>query len=355
MEIHVKDNAINSLEVGLDFYNKFIDRLDSVDTSIEHFGNLKFTVISLHNSIELFTKAILLDINEFLVFNAEIEKDKMLCQLLREQYDNKKRKAHIAYHAVFSVNSYKTIEYGNCILILHKIFNDKITKNHYQTLFDLSEYRNTLTHLGFASTFEWYKILVVINKSLELILEFYAKNLINSEEYFTDDVINNIRSSLSISKKCLQDIWMASWEYVLGDIDDQVELFFKNDLVKVNDVIEDIEYGFHKEIHFTFNDNGSEIMVWSFKYSYLNEAIIIIDASGLIVGYISIEDKHLAYSHDENGIPKDLTKIYIFVPKENLQFEIERIYDISNDKKGTVKSFSQIEFSAWYKSLVLST
>lgn len=333
MEIHVKDNAINSLEVGLAFYNKFLNRLESVDASIEHFGNLKFTVIALHNSIELFTKAILLDINEFLVFNTEIEKDNVLCQLLRKQYDSKKGKANISYHAVFSVNSYKTIEYGNSIQILHKIFNDKLTKNHYRTLLDLSEYRNTLTHLGFASTFEWYKILVVINKSLELVLDFYAENLIRSDDYFTDDITTYIRNNLSISKYHLHDVWVASWEHVLGDIDHQIELFFMNDLVKVNNVTEDIEYGFHQEINFTYKAYSSETMVWTFKYSYLNEAIIIIDASGLIVGCISIEDKHIVYSHDEEGMPKHLSKCYIFVPKENLRFKIEKIYDISDDKK----------------------
>jgi len=330
MEIHVKDNALNSLEVGLDFYNKFLNRLDSVDISIEHFGNLKFTVIALHNSIELFTKAILLDINEFLVFNKEIEKDKVLCQLLREQYDRKKSKAHIAYHAVFSVNSYKTIEYGSSILILHKIFNDKINKNQYRILLDLSEYRNTLTHLGFASTFEWYRILVVINKSLQFIIEFYAKYLIRAEDYFTDDIMNIIRSSINISKVHLPDIWMASWEHVLREIDNQVELFFMNELVKINDVIEDIEYGFYKEIDFTCNDSD---IVWRFKYSYLSEAVIIVDINDIIIGFISLEDKYLVYSHDENGFPQNMTKSYIFAPKGNMRFEMENSYDIGDDKK----------------------
>ncbi|NYC47940.1 hypothetical protein DE171_000330 [Clostridium beijerinckii] len=58
MEIHVIDNAINSLEVGLEFYNKFLDNLDNLDISVSHFGNLKFAVISFHNAVELLTKGV---------------------------------------------------------------------------------------------------------------------------------------------------------------------------------------------------------------------------------------------------------------------------------------------------------
>ena len=127
MEIHVNENALNSLEVGLGFYNKFLNNLDNVDISIAHFGNLKFSVIAIHSSIELFTKAILLDINEFLVFKTEVENDDILCHLLREQYYTKKRKANIAYHAVFTENSYKTIDYAKCIILCYYSAIDKMT------------------------------------------------------------------------------------------------------------------------------------------------------------------------------------------------------------------------------------
>ena len=325
MEIHVKDNALNSLEIGLNFYNKFLNRLNNIDISIKHFGDLKFTVIAIHNSIELFTKAILLDINEFLVFKADVEQDNILCSLLREQYDKKKKKAYIAY---------KTIDYKKSILILHKIFGDKINAKNYKTLIDLSEYRNTLTHLGYASTFEWYKILIVLNKALELMLEFYVKNLIKSEEYFTNKIIRDILNILDKSKEHIQGIWMASWEHIFETIDDKVELFFDNGLIRINDFKKDSEYGFYQEINFTFIDNGVERnMVWIFKYSYLNESIIIVDSKGLIVGSISIADENLVYSYDDNEIPENLEEVYIFIPKQKLKFEKNTVNDISNKAK----------------------
>lgn len=346
MEIHVLDNAINSLEVGLDFYNKFLDNLDSVDISLSHYGNLKFSVIAIQNSIELFSKAILLDINEFLIFQEEVEKDIILCRLLREQYNNKKSKAHIAYHAVFSVNSYKTINYEKCILLLNKIFYDKLSKNDYEALKTLSEYRNTLTHLGYASNYEWYKILIVLNKSLELLLEFYKDNLIKSQEYFTHEVIDSTLITLNKSKENLDDIWMASRECVLQEINNKFEQYFDNTSVKINNIEEFSEYGFYKNIDFTYNNKGEILEIyWNIIYSYLNESIIIKDNSDLIVGYVSLDDEFLKYSHDENGLVEELEKVYVLVPKEKLYFEQEKIYEIKDKGKNEKFGIRSDKFS----------
>lgn len=336
MEIHVKDNAINSLEIGLEFYNKFLNNLDNIDTSISHFGNLKFSVIAIHNSIELLTKAILLDINEFLVFKSEVESDDILCNLLRNQYYNKKSRAHIAYHAVFSTNSYRTIDYGKCILLLQKIFHDKISNSNYETLRYLAEYRNTLTHLGYASTFEWYKILVVLNKSLELILNFYINNLIKSEEYFTRKIRNNIVKTLDKAKVQIQDLWMASNEHILDSINTSIELYLDNSLVIINNSEEDNEYGFYKKVDFIYNNRDKEVNIqWQFIYSCLNESIIIVDTTGLIVAYVGLFDWNLVFSYDENGIPNELEEIGILVPKTSLYFEEEKDYEISNKTKSS--------------------
>lgn len=334
MEIHVKDNAINSLEVGLRFYSKFLDKLNDIDISLSHFGNLKFSVISMHNSIELFTKAILLDINEFLVFKTEVETDDVLCKLLRRQYCDKRKKAHIAYHAVFSENSYKTIEYEKCITLLHKIFHDKLSNSNYKTLKDLSEYRNALTHLGYASTYEWYKILIVLNNSLELLLGFYNENLIESSKYFTKKVIKNILVVLCKSKQNIRDIWMASRENILNEVNCKLDAFFDNSLVSINSIEEDKEYGFYEKIKFVYMEKDTKRdVIWEFVYSYFNNSIIIVDTNKFIVGILNLDDKYIKYSHDEEGFPDELKDVYIFVPKEKLCFEEEKVYKLEDKAK----------------------
>ena len=52
-----------------------------------------------------------------------------------------------------------------------------------------------------------------------------------------------------------------------------------------------------------------------FKYSYLNEAIIIIDANNYIVCFIGIDDENLKYMKDESDLPNELEKIGINIPK----------------------------------------
>jgi hypothetical protein len=347
MEIHVKDNAINSLEVGLKFYNKFLNNLDTIDISVNHYGNLKFSVMAIHNSIELLTKAILLDINEFLVFKSEFENDDILCELLREQYYNKKRKAYIAYHAVFSTNSYKTIEYGKSIVLLHKIFKDKISTDDYETLMNLAEYRNALTHLGYASIYEWYKILIVINKSLELILEFYINNLIKSEEYFNRKIKNGIVKTLKNSKEHLHGLWMASNEHTIDTINTAIDSYLNNGLVKLNSIEEDSEYGFYRKIDLTYNYKNKEInMSWQFKYSYLNESIIIIDKNSHIIAFISLDDNNLKFTHDEMGTPKELVEIGVLIPRGILNYEEDKEYNLLDKAKTSKVRLKSEEFSA---------
>lgn len=330
MEIHVTENAVNSLEVGLDFYNRFLDNLDSLDISVSHFGNLKFSVVAIQNSIELLSKSILLDVNEMIVFNLNIESDPVLCDMLRAQFYKKRKRAHIAYNAVFSKGNYKTIEYSKCILLILKIFNDKISRDNYSTLELLGEYRNTLTHLGYASIFDWYKILVVLNKTLKLILEFYIDNINNSERYFSEALIDLIKKTLLKSEKELPDLWLASNESILEDINNKLDNYFDSN-VEIDEINQDKEYEFYESITFRYKYRGEDInLEWFFKYSYLNEAIIIIDANNYIVCFIGIDDENLKYMKDESDLPNELEKIGINIPKNIIEYQDDIIYNFKS-------------------------
>ncbi|WP_252214229.1 hypothetical protein [Clostridium sp. VAP41] len=327
MEIHVTENAVNSLEVGLDFYNKFLNNIDNLDISISHFGNLKFAVVAIQNAVELLSKSILLDVNELIVFNLDIENDLVVCNMLREQFYKKRKKAHIAYNAVFSKNNYKTIDYSKCILLIVKIFNDKINQKNYNTLSLLGEYRNTLTHLGYASTFEWYKILLVLNETLKLVLEFYIDNINNSDRYFSDKNIDLIKDTLKKSDKILPNLWMASNEVILEDINLKLEHYFENGIT-IEEVKQDEEYEFYESMTFKYNEDTN--LKWIFKYSYLNEAIIIIDDSNKVVCFISLDDENLKYKKDESNLLSELEKFDIYIPKKLLEYESSIRYDIKS-------------------------
>ncbi|MBU3107570.1 hypothetical protein [Clostridium gasigenes] len=326
MEIHVTDNAMNSLEVGLEFYNKFLDNLDNIDISVSHFGNLKFTVIGIHNAIELLTKSILLDINELIVFKVDIDNDPALCYMLNKQFGKNRRKAHIAYNAVFSTNDYKTIEYSKTISLIKNIFNNEISNEDYNVLVSLGNYRNTLTHLGYASIFEWYKILVILNKTLKLILEFYVDKISKSEQHFSREILNQMNETILKSGENINDIWLASNEATLEGINEKIDGYFEENIEKMK-IKQDEEYGFYESIDFIYTKQEKDIHIkWDFKYSYLNEAIIIIDDNKKIVSFISIESENLKYLHDENDLPIELEKIWINVPKKIMLFEDNKVY-----------------------------
>lgn len=333
MEIHVTENAINSLEVGLDFYNKFLENIDNIDISVSHFGNLKFSVVAIQNAIELLSKSILIDINELIAFNLDIENDLVVCRMLRNQFDNKRRKAHIAYNAVFSTNNYKTIDYSKCIILIRKIFNDKISQKDYNTLNLLGEYRNTLTHLGYSSNFEWYKILIVLNDTLKLILEFFISNIDNFDKYFSDEIIDSIKSTLETSRKALPDLWVASHEVTLYAINKKLDDYFKEGIV-FKEIKLDEEYEFYERMTFRYGENIN--LKWSFKYSYLNESIIIIDQNNKIVCFISLLDENLKYKKDENNIPTELKEFDIYIPKKLLEYSENMQYD-TNSRNNTSK------------------
>lgn len=333
MEISVKDNALNSLEIGLEFYNKFLDNLDTADISVKHYGNLKFTVIAIQNTIELFAKAVLLDVNEFLVFKVEAENDHVLCSLLRKQYDRKRRKANIAYNAIWTQNKYKTISYEKCIKLLIKIFSKELTSNDYKTLDELAQYRNALTHLGYASVYEWYKILITVNKSLNLIIGFFIDNLVNSTDYISDDIINLIVDTLNKCELHLTDIWMASHEATLDEVDNIVYSYFQNDLIKDIEITRALEYHFIKKMCFTYHYKHEKINAkWQFKYSAINEAIIIVDSKENIVTHINLLDEDMKYKIDEDGTPSTLKDFSLYVPKSNIKYIKNTIYDIKSNK-----------------------
>ena len=333
MEIHVTENAINSLQVELDFYNKFLDNLDNIDISVSHFGNLKFSVVAIHNAVELLSKSILLDVNELIVFNLDIESDSVVCTMLRNQFYKKHKKTHIAYNAVFSNNNYKTIDYSKCIKLIRKIFNDKVNHKNYDTLSLLGQYRNTLTHLGYASIYEWYKILVVLNDALELIMEFYIKNITNSDRYFSNEITNLIRDTLIKSDKVLPELWMANNEAILNEINIMLDHYFENSII-IEEVKQGDEYKFYETIAFRYREYNN--LKWTFKYSYLNEAIIIIDQNSKIVCYISIEDENLKYKKDDNNFPTELEAFDIYIPKKSLEYDKSMRYDIKS-KNSTKK------------------
>jgi hypothetical protein len=330
MELHIMDNGINSLKVGLDFYNKFLDNLNSLDISVDHYGNLKFSVIAIHNSIELFTKKILSDINEFLIFKVDIESDEAVCRMLHNQYIKGRKKAGLSYHATFRENDYKTIDYNKCISLINKIFKENITNRQYKTLDKLAQYRNTLTHLGYTSVYEWYKILITLNDTLYIIKEFYVKNILNADRYFDDSIMNIMDKTLEKAKKETHEQWLASNELIITWVNDIIDKCLENKNIENVEYKLDKEYEFYQTIKFqVIRKSGKEAIKLNFIYSEINEAIILTNEEGDIISIISIDDENIKFFEEPDGIEK----IYSFYPKKHILYKSDEVYNISSQNE----------------------
>ena len=177
------------------------------------------------------------------------------------------------------------------------------------------------------------KILINLNDTLNLILEFYIGNINKSDRYFSNKITDSIRYTLEKSNKEFLDLWMASKEILLENINEKLDSYFDNS-ISVEDVKQDNEYGFYESITFKYNEESN--LKWIFKYSYLNEAIIIIDENNRIISFISLDDENLKYKKDADNIPIELEKFDLYVPIKLLEYEENKLYDIKS-RSSTLK------------------
>ena len=135
MQFHLMENGIDSLKFGMLHYKRFLENSNDISLEInEYFSDLKFATIAFHNAIELFTKQVLYDVNELLIFNVDVT-DEIVSGLLYQKYIENNKDSHLDFWLVGKVDTtYKTIEYNRSIEILKSIFKQDFTKENYQTL-----------------------------------------------------------------------------------------------------------------------------------------------------------------------------------------------------------------------------
>ncbi|MEA1962212.1 MAG: hypothetical protein U9N81_13260 [Bacillota bacterium] len=227
MQFHMMNNGIDSLRFGLIHYKVFLENIDDMGLDIdEYFSELKFSTIAFHNAIELFTKKILYDVNELLIFTVDVTDD-FIARLLHQKYVENSSDSHMDYWVENRVDiTYKTIDYKKSIDILKSIFKEELSNRNYEVLVSLGKMRNAMTHLGYCDDFGWYRILTVINDSLELVKNFYIKTIRESERHFKGDILKEIDKVINLANKELEETWWAYWEYQLDEVYKYFDEFF---------------------------------------------------------------------------------------------------------------------------------
>lgn len=309
MQFHIMNNGIDSLWFGLIHYKKFLKNIDDMGLGIdEHFSELKFSTMAFHNAIELFTKKILYDVNELLIFTVDVSDD-FIARLLHQKYLENSRDSHMDYWIAGMVGdvTYKTIDYKKSIEILKSIFKEELSDRDYEALVALGKMRNAMTHLGYWDDFGWYKILASINDSLEIVKNFYSKTIRKSEWHFEGDVLKEIDIVINLASKELEETWWASWEYQLDGVFEYFDEFFAESVDKVE---LDIDENIHslKKISFEREGKKTDLVV---KLIPRCDAIVFIKED-VMMGAINMAELKFKNSSE---IVFESIKIYFFRSK----------------------------------------
>ena len=261
MLLHLLDNGLNSLEVGLEFYDKYLDfNLPTLDL-IRYYGNLKFATIGIQNAIELIIKKLLSDIDTFL---------------------------------------------------------------------KLGYYRNVLTHFGREDIFGEHKILIILNRSIEI---FHQKlvPLINKEKIIIDEnYCNKLKDFISKADLDLNATWSANNQYFIDIVKNCIcDVYLNNSLLELKfGKIRKKSLNYENDIIIEFENNT--IFTLSFSHiAKLNITVLLHNTK--IIGFIDYD----SFDNDD--------KTDLYIPKNIINiFELESIKPGSWKKN---KAYHKIKFN----------
>ncbi|MEK5364259.1 hypothetical protein MHB45_28135 [Peribacillus sp. FSL K6-5616] len=204
MRLHLIENAIDSLNFGKDFYQKYFDLGDDKYLSDEIPGYLKMVVICFHQSIELFNKKLLMDIEQKLIINENsLEEYESVLKASKED----KRTLRIEYFIMSESYNFKTIDYSKTIDLVRDNFN--LNKDEVKILVDLGVTRNRITHFGMDKVLDFYEVIRTINDSLALIVGFYYERLKSNRQIslYYSNIFQELNELLKQAIKVEKEAW----------------------------------------------------------------------------------------------------------------------------------------------------
>lgn len=311
MLLHLLDNGLNSLEVGLEFYSRFLfdDELD-LDLNT-HYGNLKFAVIGIQNSIELIVKKLLSNINDLLIYDMSTIENPDVLQHMGRKYRSK-HKIHLDDFFVLYEDKFTTIPYNKCIERLALCY--EITSDEIGVLTKLGYYRNILTHFGKEDIYGYYRIMINLNKTLAIFKDKLVPLINENRECIEATYIDDITEFLKRAEIEIYDTWLASNEYFINIVDDAIDNLINDSIIleeefgiiDTSDVRTIPEYRWISEVCINFKNDKN----FSFKIEHNPE---------LDISVFAHDTKVFAFI-DYDCFSEDTEKPKLFIPKRNMEF-----------------------------------
>lgn len=304
MHFRLLENGLDSLRFGLQFYYKYIKLEDKY--AEDNPGYLKMGVISIHNTIELLSKKLLSEVNEILIYK-DLE-DESLLKSLGEQ--RRYTSFSIERDLIFSNANIKTINYTDCINRLAIVFD--LSNNQKETLRTLGHLRNQVTHFGINNNqIDFFRVLIVINRSLKMITDFFYKELkFLGEEAELDTFYGDLEDILEEANYVVEAHWSMLYSENFEKINEIVEELLNNEKLKhfleTKDLQMYVNTGPHNEspdISICIKDNKNNDLVYIDTYHIPDSDLTL---------FLNRESGLIYFVIDHNAMLDEQKDLYIY-------------------------------------------
>lgn len=265
--------------------------------------------------MELLSKKLLSDIDNFLILELNLDSDEELAQRIFFHYKRRKNEKINMMHSLISEKC-RTIDYNKCIKIIYNMFNNNGFNSKDKDILDeLGKIRNSLVHIGGNEGNALYKIMILLNDSLQLITGFYRDNIEFGNEVIGNSLVERIDNIINISKEKITNLWLHSEmgfvQMILGEIIDEIKK--KDSIINIdekymeNSLLIDSFY-----IYYKINDNirSKNIKV---IYNEKDGQIFLIDENSFIIMLICTSYKSYKFWSHRNLID------YIFIARKEIK------------------------------------
>lgn len=221
MEFKLLDNGIDSLKMGLEFYENYLDSFiqNEQNLNFNKDSYLKLAVICIHNSVEILSKMILSEFNDLLIYK---NLDDVLSDLADIKINDNKKSLH--NFLIENDKHIETVTYQLCIERLEKLYSTSLTKNNIQDFKDIGYERNKITHFGILKQLDYHKLIGLINRIIQCMGKFFLVelNLIDDSNY--NELVQKVYNIPLKGALIESNEWV---KFTTNDINNLIELINK--------------------------------------------------------------------------------------------------------------------------------
>lgn len=204
MILHLVDNGTASLIMGLNSLSNFITKPSNGE--VEFYSELKFAVFGIHNAIELYSKKLLSNIDDLLIYDSKLLDDKDVLKYMGRRRTRGKH-VNLDYYLVTRNKDFATIGFQKCVERLNSCY--ELDKGYVLNLYALNRYRNILMHFGIEDYFSTHGILVALKHSLDMLYKFYYPRINKNKELIHESYYDRIIDVLDSLHPFISENWEA--------------------------------------------------------------------------------------------------------------------------------------------------